>query len=42
MLNFFSVAPKLWLIPKVSLSANSKKKSVWDDELLLTPKLKHF
>ena len=46
ILNFFSGAPKLPLILNVSLSHDIKKLflrlSVWDDELLSTPKIITF
>lgn len=46
MINFFSGAPKLLLIPEVSPSPNIRKSflrlSVWDDKLLRTPKITTF
>ena len=47
MLNFFSGKPKLPLMPKSRGPSTSTKKvfsrfSVWDDELLSTPKVATF
>ena len=46
ILNFFSGAPKLSLIPKVYHSPDTKnaflQSSVWDDKLLSTPKITKF